>query len=729
MRALLTLLTLVFLPALAAALPNGSEASSCPNGVSLAACATASSRDSAPYTSPLVEANPKPNAVLIHGTGEDAAALFAANGVRAFTTRSARYTKIANDGSALPDSAILGSGPADWACTRDEVTGLVWEVKTTAGGARDLSQTYTHFDDPAQAQKRSGSIYINPTQGEIDAASNSTGWVNAVNASALCGQRDWKMPSLIELEALVDIATVPAINPTFFPNTQASEFWSASPDVEQPHNAWSAGFSYGYSYSYYRGDGYYLRLVRGGAVAGNFALSLMASGTGSGTLTSSSGGINCTSSAGTTSGTCSAPLASGSTVTLNATPAAGNTFTGWSGACSGTSTSCTVTMAAAKSVTARFNLALLSPQSIAFGAAPTGVIFAGSGVVSAIATSGLDVIFSSNTPAICSLVGHTLTGVSAGTCTVAANQPGNSTYSAAPQVTQNIAVGKASQTVSFDTLPILVFGGSGLVSASTTSALAAVLSSSTPAVCALSGHTLTGVSAGICTLTANQPGNANYHAAPQVTQNIAVGKAHSTSSLSASPASPALIGQAITLTARVSGSAGVLPTGSVVFKDAGVTLATAAPLDTASGTATYSSNAFAAGAHSFSARYVGNDAYLLSDAGPINYEIAPLIATTTALRSNPNPSQAEESVTVTASVTPVSHGGTLGGTVEVSGDGQSCRIALPEVSCRLVFARKGVKKLTASYSGDGDYAASLGLATHFVGQRPSLTPILLLLLD
>jgi hypothetical protein len=72
---------------------------------------------------------------------------------------------------------------------------------------------------------------------------------------------------------------------------------------------------------------------------------LTVSAFGSGTVTSTPSGINC-------GATCSANFSSGTQVTLNATPAAGWTFAGWSGACSGTS--CIVTMNSAVSVTATF---------------------------------------------------------------------------------------------------------------------------------------------------------------------------------------------------------------------------------------------------------------------------------------------------------------------------------------------------------------------------------------
>jgi uncharacterized delta-60 repeat protein len=75
------------------------------------------------------------------------------------------------------------------------------------------------------------------------------------------------------------------------------------------------------------------------------SLTVTRTGSGSGSVTSSPNGINCGS-------TCSAPFAA-MPVTLTATPAAGSSFAGWSGACSGTGT-CTVSMSTDRTVTARF---------------------------------------------------------------------------------------------------------------------------------------------------------------------------------------------------------------------------------------------------------------------------------------------------------------------------------------------------------------------------------------
>ena len=80
-----------------------------------------------------------------------------------------------------------------------------------------------------------------------------------------------------------------------------------------------------------------------------YPLAVARAGTGTGTVASSPAGtIDC-------GATCSANVAPGTGVTLIATPAGGSSFGGWSGDCSG-SGSCSITMNAARSVTANFTL-------------------------------------------------------------------------------------------------------------------------------------------------------------------------------------------------------------------------------------------------------------------------------------------------------------------------------------------------------------------------------------
>ena len=80
------------------------------------------------------------------------------------------------------------------------------------------------------------------------------------------------------------------------------------------------------------------------------------------------------------------------------------------------------------------NVASLASQSITF-VNPGAQTFSSTPItLSATATSSLSVTFSSNTPNICSVSGTTLTMVNLGTCTIAANQPGNASFSAAATV-------------------------------------------------------------------------------------------------------------------------------------------------------------------------------------------------------------------------------------------------------------------------------------------------------
>ena len=179
--------------------------------------------------------------------------------------------------------------------------------------------------------------------------------------------------------------------------------------------------------------------------------------------------------------------------------------------------------------------------------APATLAVGGTTTASATATSGLGVTFSTTaTPTICSVSGSTVTGLAAGTCTVAANQLGNSTYNAATQVTQNITV-KVAQTIgaiSF-TPNTLAVGGTTTASASATSGLAIAYSNSaTPTICSVSGTTVTGIAGGTCTITASQAGDATYSAATAVTQSITVSAA-AAPAVSLNPTSLTFTNQAV----------------------------------------------------------------------------------------------------------------------------------------------------------------------------------------
>jgi uncharacterized repeat protein (TIGR02543 family) len=83
---------------------------------------------------------------------------------------------------------------------------------------------------------------------------------------------------------------------------------------------------------------------------GGNILRVSLTGTGSGSVTSKPAGISCPSD-------CTESYAAGTVVTLRAVARPGSMFGGWSGACTGTAVTCTVTMSDSRSVTARFSLA------------------------------------------------------------------------------------------------------------------------------------------------------------------------------------------------------------------------------------------------------------------------------------------------------------------------------------------------------------------------------------
>jgi hypothetical protein len=172
------------------------------------------------------------------------------------------YTKVANNGSDLAASAALGLNATDWACTRDNVTGLLWEVKTTSG-LRSQDHYYTWYNSNLSANAGSAGIISGGdchTAGRCDTEK----FVADVNATALCSFTDWRLPSRRELLTLVRVGVEnPSIDTSYFPNTREFGYWSGSSYDQNQDYAWTIYFTYGHPYFYGKQNDYSVRLVRG----------------------------------------------------------------------------------------------------------------------------------------------------------------------------------------------------------------------------------------------------------------------------------------------------------------------------------------------------------------------------------------------------------------------------------------------------------------------------------
>lgn len=168
--------------------------------------------------------------------GWDVSSPNSANGKLGF-----KYTKISNTGQKLPPSAT------SWECVRDETTGLTWEVKRNDGGLRDNYRTFTNYGDT-----RAGDVGV---------------YISELNGLGLCGKTNWRMPTVTELQSILDYGTHAEvkIDVNFFPNTVSWVYWASTPSPTDPDIVtYMINFRTGDIEAYYRWNTNYLaRLVSG----------------------------------------------------------------------------------------------------------------------------------------------------------------------------------------------------------------------------------------------------------------------------------------------------------------------------------------------------------------------------------------------------------------------------------------------------------------------------------
>ncbi len=203
---------------------------------------------------------------------------------------------------------------------------------------------------------------------------------------------------------------------------------------------------------------------------------------------------------------------------------------------------------------------------------------------------------------------------------------------------------------------------------------------------------------------------------------------HTTVAIS-SNANPSVFGQNVTFTATMTGvpSRASDPPGTVQFKADGNNIGAAVPIvvgtagDNVS-TAQASISSLSVGSHVITAEYSGGGAGALrynANIGTLagNQVVGKSNTASAILTDTPDPSLTGQTVTVTFTVTPTGGGaGTPTGDVTVSDGVDSCTATAAVGSCTLTLSTAGVRNLTATYVGDGNFNASPAspAATHTV---------------
>jgi hypothetical protein len=165
------------------------------------------------------------------------------------------FTKLDAGGNPLPDEA------ASWVMVRDNVTGLMWEVKQDKDGMQnydnpnDADNTYTWYDPE------------DPYPGTSGDGTDIEDFIDDLNNAWFGGSSDWRLPTIKELDSIVDLSIPypgPCINTTYFPNTQADWYWSSNTLTSYIKYAWGVYFYGGNTYYGNKYSRCYVRAVRDG---------------------------------------------------------------------------------------------------------------------------------------------------------------------------------------------------------------------------------------------------------------------------------------------------------------------------------------------------------------------------------------------------------------------------------------------------------------------------------
>jgi hypothetical protein len=149
------------------------------------------------------------------------------------------FTRLDNNGDAIENPSFA------FACVRDNVTGLVWQVKENqdANSLNYVEQTFAWYME-GENGNFAGELNANSASCNVQSlACNTNAYVDEVNNQGLCGFFDWRLPKLNDLQSIIHYgkSTPPLVDSVFFPylgisNGQPLWYWTSQSSADGVNN-------------------------------------------------------------------------------------------------------------------------------------------------------------------------------------------------------------------------------------------------------------------------------------------------------------------------------------------------------------------------------------------------------------------------------------------------------------------------------------------------------------
>jgi uncharacterized repeat protein (TIGR01451 family) len=345
------------------------------------------------------------------------------------------------------------------------------------------------------------------------------------------------------------------------------------------------------------------------------------------------------------------------------------------------------------------------------------------------------------------------TTLSVGSHVITATYGSDASFNGSTSIPATQVVGQANTATSLTSAPNASVFGQSVTFTATVTASAPGAGTPTGLVTFVEGATVLGtgalsgnmatfstssLSVGAHNISANYGGDTSFIASTSITVTQTVNKANSAAAVTSSP-NPSVFGQNVTFTTTVTASApgAGTPTGIVTFTVGAVTQASTL----VGGVATFSSAALPVGAHNVTVNYGGDGNFNAGVSTPMTHTVNKANTAISITSHTPDPAFVGDTVTVAFTVTASAPGaGAPSGIITVTDGVVSCNTTLPVTNCALAFTTPGVKNLTATYNGDGNFNSSISAAVahtiediaitglsaansspHFVGRTTFLT--------